>query len=244
MFRACTLPVADDLFAALLASVQLEDLAKGRQGNVLVKHDESGVPIVRTTTQYRVPAQAFRAIHDQLAQQIVQVAAISSRFNNALIERYTNAYATMKSHSDQALDLADESVIAVFSCYRDPQAPSRRLLVEPKDPGAAPFEIPLAHHGVVVFSLDTNRRFRHKIVLRPNAPENEWLGVTFRTSKTFVRFVDSRPCFQDGTPLTLANDEERREFFRLRHRENVETDFTYPPLRYTLSASDLRPAAP
>lgn len=244
MFLGYTLPASDNPFEALLATIHLDDVSKGRWGNVLIKPDEEGdVSIVRTTTQYRVPAQEFRPIHDRLAQQIRRSASISSRFNNALIERYTNAYSTMKSHSDQALDLADGSVIALFSCYKDPRTPSRRLIVEPKDPWGSPFEIPLAHNGVVAFSVETNRRFKHKIVLGANAPENEWLGITLRTSKTLVRFVGGRPCFLDGAPLTLADDEERRAFFRLRRRENEETDFSYPPIRYTISASDLMPPA-
>ena len=43
------------------------------------------------------------------------------------------------------------------------------------------------------------------------------------------------------TRLTLADDEQRREFYRLRRRENNETDFTYPRMTYTISESDLMP---
>lgn len=245
MFRTCALPAVDNPFAALLASAPLEDVGKGRQGNVLCKRDEGGdIPIVRTTTRYQVPAQEFRAIHEELAQQLRRSAAITASFNHALIERYTNAYTNMKSHSDQALDLADDSMIAVFSCYKHPHAPSRRLIVEPKDPRGAAFEIPLAHNGVVFFSVATNRRFRHKIVLSADAAENEWLGITFRTAKTWVRILDALPRLRDGAPLTLADDAQRREFYKLRRRENDEADFIYPPISYTLSESDLRPPAP
>ncbi|ALO13532.1 hypothetical protein AQF52_7950 [Streptomyces venezuelae] len=41
----------------------------------------------------------------------------------------------------------------------------------------------------------------------------------------------------------MADDEQRQEFDRLRRRENQETDFTYPPLTYTASESDLTPPA-
>merc|ERR1712050_536946 len=105
----------------------------------------------------------------------------------ALIELYTNTYATMGFHSDQDLDLEEGSSIAVFSCYKHPElaSPPRKLVVESKEPGGGTFEIPLTHNSVVVFSVETNRRFRHKIVLDAAAqpPENQWLGVTFRTSK-------------------------------------------------------------
>ncbi|KAB2389984.1 hypothetical protein F9B16_01700 [Actinomadura montaniterrae] len=45
----------------------------------------------------------------------------------------------------------------------------------------------------------------------------------------------------EGARLTLADDEQRREFYRLRRRENNETDFAYPLLTYTVSESDLMP---
>ncbi len=93
----------------------------------------------------------------------------------------------------------------------------------------------------MVFSLDTNQRFKHKIVLNSsgNLPENQWLGITFRTSKTFVQFQENRVYFLDGAALTLANDDQRREFFSLRHCENKETNFIYPRITYTISKSDM-----
>jgi len=242
-------------FDALAASARFEDVAKGRRGAVLVLPDGAGgIPIVRTTTKYTKPAQRFAQIHESLARQIEMIAGPSvPPFNNALIECYTNAYAKMGFHSDQALDLADDSSIALYTCYAQPQRanpPPRRLVVEPKSAGSggAAFEIALAHDSVVVFSAEANRRFRHKIVLGHSQPEeNEWLGVTFRTSKTLVRtdceggeggmrFVD------DGAPLVLADTAQRAEFYKLRGRENAETGFTYPQrLAYTISPSDLLP---
>jgi 2-oxoglutarate-Fe(II)-dependent oxygenase superfamily protein len=239
-FRSWLLPAADNPFEELLAAVELDDVTKGRRGTVLVEVDARGVPIVRTTTQYREPARPFREIHDRLAREIRARGSLSHAFNNALVEHYTSAYSTMKRHSDQALDLADASSIAVYSCYRDPRRPSRRLLVKPKGEGTA-FEVPLDHGSVVAFSLDTNRRFTHAIALRANAPDNDWLGITFRTSRTFVRFVDGHPTLPDGAHLTLASEEQRREFFQMRRRENDETSFTYPPISYTISESDLWP---
>jgi hypothetical protein len=229
-FRSWALPGYP--FDALLASARFEELGKGRRGTVLVDADGDATPIVRTTTHYQAPAQPFLDIHHRLARDI------GAPFNNALIEHYTDAYPTMKHHSDQALDLADKSSIAIYSCYRDPARPSRRLTVKAKADGAA-FDIPLAHGSVVAFSLDTNRRFTHTIALA--ARGNDWLGVTFRVSKTFVRVVDGQPCLATGVRLTLATEDERREFFQLRRRENEETNFTYPAIAYTISASDLQP---
>ncbi|MFE3195459.1 alpha-ketoglutarate-dependent dioxygenase AlkB [Nocardia sp. NPDC059240] len=238
------LPGEEDLFAELYASVVWEDLGKGRKGATLTKIDEAGrVPLVRTTTRYSSPTQCFSAVHDRLAQRIQERAGASAVFNNALIETYTNAYATMGFHSDRALDLADDSLIAVFSCYRHRDAASsRRLIVEAKESGQKA-EIPLGHNGFVAFSVASNRGFKHKIVLDAPAgsAENEWLGVTFRTSKTLLRFSEGQAYLPDGTPLTSADDDQQREFYQLRRRENNETGFVYPATTYTVSNSDLIP---
>ncbi|WP_030239131.1 alpha-ketoglutarate-dependent dioxygenase AlkB [Streptomyces sp. NRRL S-350] len=240
-----TLPAEGDPFAELSASARLEDVGKGRRGAVLTRIDEAGgVPLVRTTTRYGSPAQRFRAVHERLAQRIREHLGLPVGFDNALIESYTNAYTTMGGHSDQALDLADGSFIAVFSCYLHAEAgPPRQLIFESKESAGETFAIPLAHNGVVAFSVDTNRRLRHRIVLEKAArtAENQWLGVTFRTSKTLLRFRDGLPYLPHGARLVAADDEQRQEFYRLRRRENEETDFGYPPLTYTVSESDLMP---
>ena len=62
--------------------------------------------------------------------------------------------------------------------------------------------------------------------------------------KTFLKFQPEAARFEDGTRLTLADDEQRREFYKLRSRENHETDFTYPRITYTISESDLMPPEP
>ncbi|MBS2546742.1 hypothetical protein KGQ19_07665 [Catenulispora sp. NL8] len=246
---SCALPAEEDLFTELYASVGWEDVGKGRQGAVLARSDEAGgVPLVRTTTRYGSPAQRFQAIHERLAQQIRERAALPVGFNNALIETYTDAYKTMGGHSDQALDLAGDSHIAVFSCYRHPESgPPRKLIFESKGPGpdAEKFEIPLVHNSIVAFSVAANRRLRHRIVLDApgQAADNRWLGVTFRTSKTLVRFRDGDVYLPDGARLTSADEEQKQEFYRLRRRENHERDFVYPPLTYTISDSDLMPPA-
>ncbi|MFG3404943.1 hypothetical protein [Streptomyces sp. NPDC048142] len=244
-----TLPTEANLFAELSESARLEDVGKGRRGATLARIDESGgVPLVRTTTRYGSPTQRFRAVHERLAQQIQERAGLSVGFNNALIESYTNAYTTMGLHSDQALDLVDASFIAVFSCYQHPDAgPPRKLIFESKDSseesGGEKFEVPLTHSSVVAFSVESNRRLKHKIVL--DAPgrktDNQWLGVTFRTSKTHVRFRDGHAYLPQGARLMPADDEQREELYRLRRRENRETDFVYPSLTYTISESDLMP---
>ncbi|MFF5922288.1 hypothetical protein ACFY8C_28730 [Streptomyces flavochromogenes] len=238
-------PGEENLFAELSASALFEDVGKGRRGTTLTRVDDTdGVPLVRTTTRYDSPTQRFRAVHERLAEQIRERAALPVGFNNALIETYTNAYTTMGSHSDQALDLADESFVAVFSCYRNPEAgPPRKLIFESKVSAGERFEVPLAHHSVIAFSVAANRRLKHKIVLDKPVPavDNPWLGVTFRTSKTLLRFRGGQAYLPQGERLTSADEEQAREFYRLRRRENTETDFVYPPLTFTVSESDLTP---
>lgn len=234
----------ENLFAELSASARWEDTGKGRRGATLTRIDEGGgVPLVRTTTQYSNPPQGFRTVHERLAQRIQEHAALPVGFNNALIESYTNDCTTMGSHSDQALDLADDSFIAVFSCYRHEASPPRKLIFESKGSGGETFEIPLTHHSVVAFSVETNRRLRHKIVLAApdRTTDNQWLGLTFRTSKTLLRFRDGLPYLAQGARLRSADEDQRRAFYRLRRRENMEADFVYPPLTYTVSESDLMP---
>ncbi|MFI1814784.1 alpha-ketoglutarate-dependent dioxygenase AlkB [Streptomyces sp. NPDC020422] len=247
--RTYALSTQEDLFAELSASTRLEDVGKGRQGAVLAQVDATGgVPLVRTTTRYGSPAQRFGEVHERLARRIREQAGLSVDFNNALVEQYTNAYTKMGAHSDQALDLADDSFIAVFSCYRHPEESAPRKLIFERKEGQGGKEgerreIPLDHNGFVVFSVESNRRLKHKIVLDNPAQraENQWLGVTFRTSKTFVRFRDGQAFLPMGSRLTSADDEQSVEFLGLRRRENRETDFTYPLLTYTLSESDLMP---
>ncbi|MER7172858.1 alpha-ketoglutarate-dependent dioxygenase AlkB [Streptomyces mesophilus] len=244
-FISIALPTEDNPFTELSASVCWEDLGKGRQGATVTDIDDTdGVPLVRTTTRYSSPMQRFRKMHQRLAREIQERAALPVGFNNALVEKYTNAYRTMGGHSDLALDLADESFIAVFSCYRHPDAgPPRKLMVESKESADDRFEISLTHNSVVVFSVAANRRFKHRIVLEASDPtaDNVWLGVTFRTSKTLLRFRDGDAYLPRGERLTLADEEHRREFYRLRRRENNETDFVYPQLTCTVSESDLMP---
>eukprot|EP00300_Choanocystis_sp_HF-7_P008500 c15937_g1_i2.p1 GENE.c15937_g1_i2~~c15937_g1_i2.p1 ORF type:complete len:669 (+),score=130.06 c15937_g1_i2:34-2007(+) len=242
-FRCFPVPTVENIFDELcLATTFEQGKAIGRQGTILVKLDPiRGTPIVRSTDKFEFPAQSFHAVHEELARAIEEAARLPEGcLNNALIEKYTNEYYKMGFHSDMAIDLQEGTNIALFSCYKFPDRadPPRKLVVQPKA-GGETFEIPLLHQTVVVFSLDTNRRHLHKIVLSAAAPENEWVGVTFRTSKTFVQLRDKRAHLQDGSQLTLATEVQCKEFYKLRSCENKQVDFIYPPLPFTLSEQDL-----
>jgi hypothetical protein len=256
-FYQFSLSLDEHVFQELATSIAFEDVGKGRKGNHLVKIGEKGIPLVRTTTKYTIPTHSFSKLHASIAVQIeatvtekAEIQFSSVAFNNALIEIYNSEYTKMKYHSDQCLDIDPESYIALFSCYENPSEVSRHVLRKLKvrdKTTLKEFEFVLENNSVVLFSVATNSKFQHKIVLEPVhgtkevIPENRWLGITFRTSKTFIQFTNDTPYFSDGTPLQLATEEERRNFYITRGQENKSMDFEYPTMNFTLSEGDLMP---
>ncbi|MFN8394134.1 MAG: hypothetical protein U0176_05605 [Bacteroidia bacterium] len=97
-FHQLHLSLGEDMFAELSQSAALEDVAKGRKGNHLVDPSAAGIPLVRTTTQYHLPASPFLEVHRRVVGSI-QAAAVNApglqdkpiAFNNALIEITTTA---------------------------------------------------------------------------------------------------------------------------------------------------------
>lgn len=248
-FRCYYLP-SGEFFDELFNSAKFDNIVNGRQGAVLVKPDIiRGFPIVRTTTKYPNASQHFKDIHVKLAGKIKEVASLNYDLNNCLIEVYNSQYTKMGFHSDQAQDLQIGSHIAVFSCYKDPTFISRKLVIKSKETGYT-FEIKMKNNSVIVWSLNTNRRFKHKIVTDNSSgchTENDWLGITFRTSRTFIRFSAGNnreicPSFSGtSTPFSLADVEQQHQFYKFRGRENSETDFVWPSLDFTISDGDLKP---
>jgi hypothetical protein len=254
-FYQFSLSLEDTQFESLFKSVIFEDVGKGRKGNHLVKVSATGIPLVRTTTKYTIPAHDFSSIHNTIAEQIETIVKDTPEipfsevsFNNALIEIYNREYTKMKYHSDQCLDIAPDSFIALFSCYEQPTEVSKQVLRKLKVRDKVTlkeFEFVLENNSVVFFSVENNSKFQHKIVLEPVSGkkedflENRWLGITFRTSKTFIQFKDDVPYFSDGTPLELADETQRRNFYMTRGEENKSMDFEYPTITYTLSEGDL-----
>ncbi|MDI9311300.1 MAG: hypothetical protein QM535_13905 [Limnohabitans sp.] len=252
-FIKIMLPFEENLYEVLSTSTHFETTGKGRLGNHLVKMEAQTIPIVRTTTQFAIPAQTFLPIHntiiDKLNDEIQhydQFEATQLCFNNALIEVYDKTYTKMNFHSDQALDLASDSYIALFSCYENPAELSdktmRKLIIKEKETDIEN-EIQLTHNSVILFSVQSNARFVHKIIADANSANlkvaNKWLGITFRKSKTHIHFKDNIPYFSSGAVLVLANDDQKKEFFTLRSQENKAIEFTYPNLNYSISMSDI-----
>jgi hypothetical protein len=251
-FYKITLDTETNLFNELYTGIDFEPVAKGRIGNHLVHVSDNGIPIVRTTTKYNIPAHNFSPIHHKVVALINEAIGKDNlmpalHFNNALIEVYDAAYSKMNFHSDQSLDLDADSYIGVFSCYENPEALSaqhiRKLKIKDKESNEE-FEYSLTHNSVMLFSVATNTKFQHKIVLEPvpNAKplvlDNKWLGITFRTSKTYIQFRDNVPRFSNGTLLELASKEQETEFYKLRGQENRELNFVYPELTYTVNEAD------
>ncbi|MEO1260986.1 MAG: alpha-ketoglutarate-dependent dioxygenase AlkB [Bacteroidota bacterium] len=242
------------MFRELSSEVDFEDVGKGRKGNHLVKIEDEDIPLVRTTSKFEKPAHGFSGTHDFIVSRILDFAKNNEdlrntpiSFNHALIEIYDKYYFKMKYHSDQALDLENNSCIALFSCYERPEGIAeplvRKLKIRNKVTNEE-HEYSLENNSVVLFSLPTNSKYQHKIVLDASSnkkdllEDNRWLGVTFRKSKTFVRFKGNQPWFKNGEALKLADEDQQREFYRLRGQENKSLDFTYPWIGYTLSKSD------
>jgi hypothetical protein len=244
MFQKRLLDIHRNLFFDLQDGIQFETICTGRTGAILVRADSCDhVPLVRSTTAYLNPPHRFTAHHNELMASILEHFP-SATFNNALIEVYDERYKSMGMHSDQAQDLASNSYIALYSCYQDPHIPARRKLQIKNKNTKDCSDIVLDHHSVVVFSTDTNRRFTHRIYLENSkSVSNQWLGVTFRLSSTFLKFVDGKAWLthDDSMPLKIVEDEhEKKRLIKLRSEENKCTDFTYPLLYSTLSPGDLQ----
>lgn len=228
-----------NLFEELSNSIKFEQIIKGRKGAVLVDCKNDLVPIVRTTNNYNEPAQKFLPIHYEIINNIKKEYSLPElEFNNALIEIYDSSYCNMGYHSDQALDLANNSYICIFSCYDKP-TDIRKLQIKTKATDEC-FEILLEHNSIILFSLPVNSYHLHKIVLEKNTSNNKWLGITFRLSKTYVKFVDGLP-YIGNKILRLANDEEKKEYYKQRSKENKLIDHSYPEIDYTISVSDMLP---
>lgn len=235
-------------FGMLSAGIALETLGPGRRGVHLSRESDGVFPLVRTTTRFSGPAEPFLPAHVAAAERIATAMGDgllgAAGFNHALLEVYDDRYTKMGYHSDQALDLSDDSWIALLSCYDRPMPASgpgvRKLWVKSKTDDER-VGIPLSPGSVVVFSTQTNARYLHKIGL-PAAAEApvRWLGLTLRCSKTHLRFDEGGPFLPNGQTLRIADDVDTRVFYRLRGAENRTVGFVYPEIDYTISPADLQ----
>lgn len=220
-----------------LSNIKFENIAKGRKGAILIDNNII-IPIVRTTTKYVNCSQLFLQSHYDIINQIKIITNKPNLcFNNALIEIYNNNYKNMGEHSDQSLDLSDDSYICLFSCYNVKETTNiRKLKIKNKDTNNI-FEFELNHNSIILFSLETNSKHLHKIVLdNMNNNDNEWLGITFRLSKTFIKFINEIPYFNNtNIKLRLPTENELKEFYKYRSLENKLIEYKWSDIDYTIS---------
>ncbi len=250
MFNKYTIDYKENIFKELSNSIQFENIISGRQGANIVDYNEINnlIPLVRTTTIYNRPNQKFKPIHYDIINNIKNISGIPTlQFNNALVEIYDEDYCKMGFHSDQSLDLEEDSYICLYSCYENPEQPienNRKLIIQNKTTKETS-EIILEHNSFIIFSTKTNQEYVHKIILDRQKCNNKtdislWLGITFRLSKTFIYFKDNTPYFyQTNIPLRLSTYDERREFAKHKGIENQIIGYRYPYIDYTISIGDM-----
>ena len=229
-------------FGELEKSYKFEDITKGRKAAVLVNCNEGLVPLYRSTTEYKKHTQLFNDVIE-LCIEHVKTAIGQPDFepNSAMIEIYTDEYRKMKFHSDQSLDLQDDSTIAIFSCYEDQSETNlRKLVIKNKESGdisAQQFD----NMGTIAFDTNFNKLNKHAIILEGNKPSSRWIVITFRTTKTFVVYENWGGPYIVTNPkkLTLATESEKKEFYKLKGLENSTVLQDQPDLTYTISKSDL-----
>ena len=149
----------------------------------------------------------------------------------------------MNFHTDQSLDLAENSYICLFSAYKNPEAKNTRTLFICNKETKEETKIQLTHNSFVFFSTETNKKYIHKIVLEQkqrDSDNSEWIGLTMRLSKTYITFDErDTPWFSNGVFLRLASEEEQYEFYKMKSEENTKIDFVYPSIDFTISVSDM-----
>jgi hypothetical protein len=234
MISKHTIDCKTNLFDQLVESTNMEQICSGRLGAIITDQDYQGTPLVRSTTKYTLSPQPFKQIHRDIIKEL------DYKFNNAMVELYDNKYCSMGFHSDLALDLDDNSVIAVYSCYQNEAATNLRKLIVKNKTTSKQMEIIMEHNSIIIFDTKFNRENLHKIVLSDNKQCYSWFGITYRLSKTYTQIIDGSVHI-GNEPLTLATDDEANKLYKLRGQENRLTDFCYPSVSYTLSESDLLP---
>jgi hypothetical protein len=239
MFIYTELEFETNPYKDLISGTTFEQIARGRQGAILVKPFNSLVPIVRTTTKYSNPAQKFTCEQFKLIEQILlKTKDLDLDFNNGMIELYTCEYKSMGFHTDQALDLESGSYICLFSCYSNDKTTSLRKLVVKNKLTGEETNYTLRQNSIILFDIKTNSQYMHKIILDSSVSQDTWLGITLRKSNTYLDYSYPIPKFPDGTDLQSPDKELEKEFCRLKSIENKQIEFSYPKINYSLSPSD------
>jgi hypothetical protein len=234
-------------FDSIKCSAQLEPLGPGRLGVVVTDAKDNIVPLVRTTTKF-AQNQPMTDLHHRLIKNVHDVSGEAVlNWNNALLEVYNDTYRTMKFHTDQSLDLVKPSLIGLCSFYNTPEPTHKRVLRVKNKRTEKVVDIVLEHQSVVLFSTDANANHVHQIICQHSTEplrftDEEWLGLTFRQSGTFVFFQNNQPHIMNNNRLlTLTTPEEARSFYYYKKLENQMVDYQYPLIHYTISPADMLP---
>lgn len=240
MFKIYQLSFERNPYKTLVDCINYEKITNDRYGTVIVKEKDGKIPLVRTTTKYKNPAQLFKPIHFEIIKKIQNETGLNIEFNNGLCEIYGQGYRKMGEHSDQALDLDKDSYICLFSCYNEPNHEIRTLKVREKC-GDKKYSFNMDQYSVILFSVKENAKHIHKIILDKISSKTniKWVGITFRCSKCYINYKDGIPYMPNGSKLKLACGEEKKKFYKLRGKENKEILYDYPECNYTISSSDL-----
>ncbi len=208
-------------------NIKFENIAKGRKGAILVGPKNDDIPIVRSTTIYKLKPAIFNENHKYLIREIKKIKNVE--FNNAMLEYYSNTYKTMGYHSDQELDLADDSYICIFTSMGN-----RILKIKSKETSEES-EIHMKPNTLIIFDLNFNRKYWHKIEL--SKFKDDWIGITLRKSKTYIRYIDEIPYFvETGEIVEVANEAQKKEYYELRSLENKLTNFKWPTITYNIGS--------
>lgn len=217
-----------------LSNTTFENISNGRKAVNLIKtNDDNTIPIMRTTSKYFNKPVKFNDIHFNIIKDINDKLCKYIDFNTALMEIYSPSYKSMKFHTDCGLDLVDDSFICIYSNYSN-SSYNRTLLIKNKLNNDT-YNIDLKHNCFVLFSKNFNKNNLHKIVYN-NKSSDDWLGITFRISKSFIKFIDNKP-YINGDEL-IYNSENASEFYKLKTLENKSVDFDYPYINYSINPSD------
>ena len=208
-------------------NVGFENIAKGRKGAIVVDTNNDDIPIVRSTTSYKLKPEFFNDNHKHLIHQIKKIKNIE--LNNAMIECYDNTYKTMGYHSDQELDLADNSYICIYTAIGN-----RQLKIKSKETNVET-EVHMKPNTLIIFDLNFNRKHLHKIEL--GNFNDKWIGITLRKSKTYIRYIDEIAYFvETGEIVEVANDIQKKEYYKLRSLENKLIEFKWPHITYNIGS--------
>lgn len=204
----------------------------------VAKIENDILPINRTITPTCITDVNFSEIENTIISKIQKRSNLYFNPNVANIEIFNNEYRTMRYYTDSMLDLYDGSHIAIFSYYKCTckKLCERTLYFKNKVTNEGT-KVSLKNNSVIIFSLDTNKKYLHKIVLENKKnTECKWLGITFKQSIRYIHKpindISSIFTFPEMSLLNRASDKNMEEFYKLKSEENKLIDFKYPYIGY------------